>query len=208
MERFIESIRMVSGNLLNAEGHLLRVRKTASAHYDDIAAERLSEEFRLLFGDISLKYANDRMVRKLRIVYSDIIENYSADPYVRKTIHKVRLVHEDTIEYPFKYENRDAIDRLFAEKGDCDDIIICKNGLITDSSYSNIVISDRSGFYTPSSSLLEGCMRKLLLDEQKITSRQISVNDLFNYRYIYFVNAMRGLAENERIEIRKGLTIL
>lgn len=208
MERFIESIRMVSGNLMNAEGHLRRVRETASAHHSDMESERLTEEFRLLFSDISLKYGHDRMVRKLRIVYSDIIENYSADPYVRKTIHKVRLVHDDTIEYPFKYENREAIDRLFAERGDCDDVIICKNGLITDSSYSNIVIADISGFYTPSSSLLEGCMRKLLLDEQKITTRQISVNDLFNYRYIYFVNAMRGLAENERIEIRMDQTIL
>lgn len=207
--RFIESIRMAGGVPQNAGYHLRRVAHSVTDHYSSSVAERVVLEFRYLFMQVEAAYAGDsHPVRKLRVIFGAGIEEWTADEYVTKKISTLKVVHDDSVTYDYKYADRSSIERLFSQRGDCDDIIICRNGLVTDSSFSNIILSDKTGFYTPLSSLLEGCMRQLLLDDRKITAKQISVKELFNYRYIYLVNAMRDMAADDRIAIREGQTIL
>ncbi|MCI0522191.1 MAG: aminotransferase class IV [Bacteroidales bacterium] len=207
--RFIESIRMTGGVTQNAGYHLRRVAQSVTDHYSSAVADRVVEEFRNLIRHIEKEYGGDSLItRKLRVIYGAGIEEWTADEYATKKISTLKLVHDDSITYGYKYADRSSIERLFPQRGDCDDIIICRNGLVTDSSFSNIIVSDKTGFYTPLSSLLEGCMRQLLLDDQKIKAKEISVKELFNYSYIYLVNAMRDMAAGDRIAIRKGQTIL
>ncbi|MCU0376893.1 MAG: aminotransferase class IV [Bacteroidales bacterium] len=207
--RFIESIRMTGGVPQNAGYHLRRVARSVTDHYSSTVAYRVAEDFLKLIQYIEKEYASDSITtRKLRVIYGSGIEEWTADEYVTKKISTLKFVHDDSITYRYKYADRSSIEKLFSQRGDCDDIIICRNGLVTDSSYSNIIVSDATGFYTPSSSLLEGCMRQQLLDEKRITVKQISVNDLNNYRYIYLVNALRGFMVEERIKIREGKTIV
>ena len=109
--------------------------------------------------------------------------------YKKKDIKSLKLVYDDEIEYPFKYENRDDINKLFRLREDCDDVLIVKNGLLTDTSIANIALYDGE-WKTPRNPLLKGITRKRYLDDAKIVEADIQVNDINKFTKIALLNAM------------------
>jgi len=105
-------------------------------------------------------------------------------------VQSVKIVHAPSIEYLHKYQDRKALDALYQKKGNCDDIIIVKNGKITDSYYSNLAFLKNGMWYTPAHSLLDGTMRTLLLEKKKIKAKQILLEEIRTYESISFFNAM------------------
>ena len=63
-------------------------------------------------------------------------------------------------DYSFKFSNRKAIDDLLKFRNGCDDILIVRNGLITDTSYSNVVFRKDNMYFTPNFPLLNGTKRQ------------------------------------------------
>ena len=106
------------------------------------------------------------------------------------TISKLKTVYDDAITYDFKSTDRDAINRLYEMKGDADEIIIVKNGMVTDTSYSNIVFSKDGVLYTPSTFLLNGTRRHSLLENNTIKEIDIKVEDINNFDSLMIINAM------------------
>ncbi|MBE7172399.1 MAG: hypothetical protein INR73_17560 [Williamsia sp.] len=133
---------------------------------------------------------------KCRILYGEGIRKVEFLPYRLPAIRSLKLIYNDEISYHYKYENREAINALYACKDTCDDILIVKNGLLTDTSYCNIVLSDGVNYHTPANPLLHGTKRQQLLQEQKITEACISVDQLKFYHTIYLINAMLELEDN------------
>ena len=88
------------------------------------------------------------------------------------------------------------------QRNDCDDILIVKNSLITDTSYTNVVFEDSNEkLYTPTSTLLPGTKRKQLLDAGIIHEKKIHVNDIKLYKGVYLINAMIDIEDNLFIDI-------
>jgi 4-amino-4-deoxychorismate lyase len=100
------------------------------------------------------------------------------------------LVYDDEIEYSYKYENRDRLNVLKESRQDCDEIIIVKNGCITDTSFSNLVFYDGKKYLTPAQPLLNGTKRKLLLQQNWISEATIKPEDLNNFHHCGLINAM------------------
>ncbi len=90
---------------------------------------------------------------KCRVTYGGKIETIEWERYLPRTIQSLRLVEHNSIDYAFKYKNRDALNTLHAQRGHCDDVLIVKNGLITDTSYANVAFSDGTAWYTPEHTL-------------------------------------------------------
>ena len=76
-----------------------------------------------------------------------------------------------------------------------EDIIIVKNGFVTDSSFSNLIFFDGKEWYTPSTPLLKGTTRARLLNEKKITERVIKIEDIKNYKSISLINAFNEIGD-------------
>ncbi|RZD16057.1 MAG: hypothetical protein EVJ46_07655 [Candidatus Acididesulfobacter guangdongensis] len=74
--------------------------------------------------------------------------------------------------------------------GDDFDILIVKKGLITDTSYSNIILYDGKEWVTPESYLLNGVKRRYLLNECIIKEIKVRTADLKNFKKISLINAM------------------
>jgi len=129
-------------------------------------------------------------VVKCRIIYDREIHTVTYEHYKIKHIQSVKIVHAPSIEYLHKYQDRKALDALYQKKGNCDDIIIVKNGKITDSYYSNLAFLKNGMWYTPAHSLLDGTMRTLLLEKKKIKAKQILLEEIRTYESISFFNAM------------------
>lgn len=110
--------------------------------------------------------------------------------YIKREIASVKLIQSDDISYEFKSTDRQTIDALYAQRGDYDDVLIVKNGLITDTSIANIAFFDSKRWVTPASPLLKGTTRERLLAQGKIFEDEIRIEDLEKFSNVALMNAM------------------
>jgi len=173
--QFLETIKAVNGKLYHLEYHQMRLDRTLP-------------NTGILLKDIVTPPAVGFF--RCRVVYSDKDYAVSYHPYQKKDIQTLKLVVSKTIEYSKKYLNRESINNLFAKKASCDDILIVKNGLITDTSIANVAFFYKNEWLTPKQPLLYGTTRQRLLEESKILLHDIEVKDVQKFSQIALMNAM------------------
>ncbi len=140
---------------------------------------------------------------KCRIVYGKDIESVEFSPYEAKIRQSVAIATDDNIDYTYKSTNRDALRNLVAKSG-ADDVIIIRNGKVTDASYCNLVFeNDKGELFTPKDALLKGTCRQRLIDKGTVKECEIRREDIFLYRFVYFINAMMDLDECQKIETKQ-----
>ena len=96
----------------------------------------------------------------------------------------------DTIDYTYKSTNREELNSLYAQRETADDILVVRNGYLTDTSISNIALYDGNTWFTPSCPLLKGIKRAELLDKHLIQEKEILHTQLGSYFRIMLFNAM------------------
>ena len=178
---FLESICINDGRPENLVAHIERMRITA-AHHGFTAPQPP------LLTPLLPNHLTQGKV-KWRIIYREEIQTVEYLPYQPKTVQSLRLVEGDP-DYAFKYANRSALEELLMQKGGCDEILIVRQGLITDTSYSNVVLQQGEHFYTPNRFLLNGTRRQQLLRSGRIKEREIRATDLHKYDRLLMINAM------------------
>ncbi len=132
---------------------------------------------------------------KCRVVYGEEIDSISFEHYQRRTIRSLKLIRSDDAFYEHKLCDRSLFEQLLLERGTCDDILILKNGMITDTSFSNVAFFDGSGWITPVSPLLRGTKREKLLDDGIIEEENVHVSDLGRFRHLSLINAMLDIRD-------------
>lgn len=190
---FLESICINNGRPENLEAHIERMHLTALHH-----------GFRLpvLPGISSILPSHLTQGKvKWRILYREEIQTMEFLPYKPKTVQSLRLV-EGYPDYAFKYADRSALDELLVQKGNSDEILIVRDGLITDTSYSNVVLQEGEHFYTPNRFLLNGTRRQQLLRSGRIKEREIRATDLHRYDRLLLINALLDIGETASIAIQ------
>ncbi len=138
---------------------------------------------------------------KCRVTYGPEILTIEWERYLPRPIKTLRLVQDDAIEYGYKYKNRDHLNQLHARRSDCDDVLIVKNGLLTDTSYANVAFFDGLNWYTPEVPLLPGTQRAFLLNEGVLIPREIKVDDLSQYSAVKLFNAMLDWEKGMELEV-------
>ncbi len=170
-----ETIRCENGVALNTKLHETRMRKFSG------------KSFELSF----LQLPSDGVYR-CKLVYLDEIISVKFTPYVKREIKTLHIV-ESEIEYPHKFLDRREIDELCMSRAQMDDILIVKNGSITDTSIANVAFLDKNNnWLTPKKPLLHGTMRQKLLDEGSLIEADIHVEDLDSFEAVAIMNALRG----------------
>ena len=142
---FIETVKIASSVVQQARRHEERMRECGL----------LAADFDLQRLQVPAEFAEG--VVKCSIRYSDKVESVNYLPYSPRPIRRLKLVECDDINYSRKYADRRALEALREKRGECDDVLIVKNGFVTDTSYSNIVFFDGSDYFTPDTFLLNGC---------------------------------------------------
>lgn len=194
--KFIESLKVFESEFANIELHQERINLTLNM---------FSISRRLNLKDINIPKSNTNSIQKCRIIYSNNDSIISFSDYRPKKIESLKLVFDDSIDYCFKFENRERINQLYNMREGCSDIIIVKNGLITDTSFTNLVFFDGKDYYTPSSFLLNGTMRQKLLIDKKIKEKKIGYNDIKDYKTVFLINCMNSIEDNLSISIENIL---
>ena len=189
-----ESICLIDGKIKNAQFHADRFQRSYRKFFWQ------SPEFELLSDiEIPKEFCHGKV--KLRIGYNRFEKKYGFERYQNREIKTLKLIVHNTIDYDLKFENREQLNQLFRLKKNCDDILIIKNGNITDSSYANIIFWDGSNWYTPSTFLLEGTKRSYLLDNGSIKEVNIQKSDLKTFQGFQLINALLDFDPNFYIPI-------
>lgn len=139
---------------------------------------------------------------RCRIEYSRQIEKTEFLPFLPRTFQSLRLVTGNHINYALKYADRSALNQLLAQRGECDEIIIVKNGLLTDCTIGNLVFFDGQHWHTPASPLLRGTQRSHLLAQALIRETEIRISDLPLYQQAGIINVFYNLENMARVAIQ------
>lgn len=188
----LETICIDHGKICNLAWHITRMQQ-AAAHFH-FRAPALPDLLPLLpveLGDTKVK---------CRVRYRETLLELSFDIYQPKRVQSLQLV-EASPDYSFKYADRDELNRLLEQKGEADEILITRNGLITDTTFSNVVFRQGDHLFTPNSWLLNGTKRQKLLDEGTITERRITRETLHTYESVHLINAMLDIEETPPVPV-------
>jgi len=186
----LETIKIEDGEISNLSYH----------------QERCTQSRKKLFGstdilDLSTLIDPPQIgLYRCRILYNQNLNSIEYIPYTQKDIHTLKIV-PSTINYDFKYANRDALNTLLSSHKDVEDIIIEKDGFLTDTTIANLAFYDEKVWVTPSKPLLKGTMRQKLLDEGFLQIKEIKKDDLHLYSQVALMNSMIGFKILKDIKI-------
>ena len=196
MCQLVESLKLKDGMIQNLDYHQKRMnyaREELFQGYDPID----------LSAEISIPDNRKSGVFKVRIVYGCTIENIEIEPYQFRIIQSLKVVHHESVDYHLKFNDRQILQELFAQRGSCDDIIIIKNGFVGDSFVSNLLFFNGEKWFTPTTPLLKGTKRQFLLEHGIISEIEIREEDIRNFQKVGMVNAMIDFEEMPVVFINK-----
>lgn len=201
-QQFVETIKIKNGKALALPYHQARMDRTIS-HLLSISHEESISHFSFLISHFNhLSPTPEMDLYKARVVYGvQGVETIEYAPYKMKEIHSLKVVKNDDIDYTYKSTDRSQLNALAAQKGDCDEIIIVKNGLLTDTSFTNLALYDGSSWLTPKHPLLHGTKRAQLLEAGIIREADLTLEDLKRAQKVSLFNAMIDFGECEVSEI-------
>lgn len=183
MSLLFETIKIVDSEVQNLPFHQARVERAFKDLLENNKPLDLEQVIKIP------REFNSGLV-KCKVIYDSSNYRVEFSQYTPRVVKSLKLVFSDNISYDYKYTDRGEINNLFSIKGNADDILIVKNGLITDTSIANIVFTDGSSWFTPYAPLLKGTCRERLIQAGTIKERTITTSNLDEYFHFTLVNAM------------------
>jgi len=179
----LESIFLKDGQFRHLKLHQKRIdysRKQALNLENNLNLEAFLAEFQI----------PQQGIFKCRIIYGVDFQKPEFIAYNYKPINSLKIIEVNTLNYSLKYSDRAAINEAFNKRQDCDEVLLVKQGFITDSSYCNIAFREGDQWFTPDKPLLKGVQRQYLLDQGIIREQEIRLADLSKFSCFKLFNAM------------------
>lgn len=183
MPLLLETIRINNGQIENLEYH----------------QQRCDNSRKILFNDTKLLDLASKITPptkgliRCRILYDTAIRSVEYIPYTPKDLKTFTIVKSD-VDYSHKFADRSILEKLKAQYPQSDEIIIEKDGYLTDTTISNIAFLKDGEWITPSNPLLSGTMRAKLLKEGFLKEKLIRKEELSSFQGFALINAMIGFA--------------
>jgi len=187
MCRLIETIELKNGKLSEIIYHNKRLNVARSELFG--IRESLSIEKEI---EIPEKYKKG--IFRCRVLYDKNIIKTEFFPIKERHIRSFKLVYDNKIDYHLKYDDRSALNKLLEKKGPADEIVIIKNGMVTDCSIGNLLFFDGNEWITPDTPLLKGTQRAFLLNKKMIREGKIREEDICKYKKIGIINALLNIS--------------
>ncbi|WP_423127953.1 aminotransferase class IV family protein [Gaoshiqia sp. Z1-71] len=194
----LETIKLEDGCLCNIAGHNRRMNAARTELFQRVKPIDLAEIIRIPENCRSGLY-------RCRILYGRDIEKIEFIKKAPRKFNKLKVVRHDEIDYHLKYADRTILNDLYARRGDADEIIIIKQGLVTDCTIGNLVFWDKNRWITPDSPLLNGTQRQSLLEQNLIVEKRISGADLAAFSQAGIINVFHTL---ENMPVISGKNII
>jgi len=189
VKELFETLKIEDGKIFNLKWHTKRLNQSRlelfSLHKPLNLADYINTPTQGLY--------------RCRVVYDLEIKSVEYIPYAPKFFRSFKIV-QSNLEYNYKFNERSELNKLRQE--DYDEIIIEKDGFLTDTSIANIAFYDGQDWLTPKTPLLRGTTREKLLYEGFLKLKNIKKEDIKNYSHFALMNAMIGFQIQKSMNIR------
>lgn len=192
MCQFIESIKLLDGLFYRIKYHQNRMNICANLFYPNADPVDL----RLALND---SQPPEKGLYKCKVTFDSKIRKIEYLSYQKREISSLRVISTEIESLPYKKEDRTDFDKAFVLRENCDEVLLVKNGLLTDTTICNIALFDGFNWLTPALPLIYGVNRAQLLEEGKIVEKDIRLDELRNFSRIRLFNAMIEFGEIELI---------
>jgi len=182
----LETIRFEKGKFNNIEYHINRMKQSVS----DCFSQSLQFIPKQVFLETQQSFGEKPGLFKFRLLYNNKSYQWEFVPYTLPDINTLKLTIDDQIDYSCKFSDRKKLNQLKKQRDNADDILIIKNGAITDTSFANIIFSDGTNWFTPKNPLLRGTQRAYLIDQGIISEAVIAPDDIKQFKEVRLINAM------------------
>ncbi|MBW6490062.1 MAG: aminotransferase class IV [Lentimicrobium sp.] len=194
MSLLFETISIRDGFPENLEWHQQRLEKSIRALFKVRPSLKLAE---ILEIPSELRIGHYRC----RVEYDTKFRNIFFKKCNSVKVRSLKLIEDNDITYDYKFADRSRLDLLFEQRRDCDDVLIVKNGCITDTSFANVIFRNGERWETPDTTLLFGTCQARLLAAGLISQTRITPADLIKYSEFRLINALRGMNDGEAIPV-------
>jgi 4-amino-4-deoxychorismate lyase len=195
MSRFLETIRIRDGAPLHLEWHQRRVDDTFRVFYPGVPPLSLDALIAETEMDASVE-------QRCRIVYDEATNEITVTPFQPRTIRSLRLTDlPPDYDYRYKYADRRILELAFSRRGDADDVLLLRDGWITDTSVANVAFLSNGRWYTPALPLLAGTTWKRLVSGGVIVPRPVHADDLHRFEACIVLNALNEWDERSAIPV-------
>jgi len=191
MCRFLETIKLNNGEFYRLKYHQDRINNCFAMFYPDVNVPDLS-----VF--LSHNSFPEEGLWKCRVLYD--LHGFQKPEIIKyeiRDIKTMKIIETDLEAMTYKSTERQAISKLYDLRGDCDDVLLVRNGCVADSSYTNIAMFDGDKWITPKRPIIFGTNRAYLLDNNLITEGDIAISDISKFQKIRMFNAMIEFGEIE-----------
>ncbi len=182
-----ETLKVYQGKIYNLDLHFIRMQATAKSLWDStLLLDHIEEE-------ILIKHHGE--LQKCKLTYNSFATEFSLVDYQPKQINTLFLCKNDLIKYRFKFTDRHELLGPLKDRKPDMEVLFVKDGLLTDTSFSNIALWNGSEWHTPKYPLLYGTKRQFYLSQHKMKEQDIRIKDLHQYQRVSLINAMLDLNE-------------
>jgi 4-amino-4-deoxychorismate lyase len=182
MQQLFETIKILNGKPQFLEFHNWRLNMSRKQLFNAVDEINLQSYLSSNLPSLGLY--------KCRVTYAQTVIQMEYLPYQLKMFKRFKLVNHDSISYDFKFCDRTQLNELVARKGEADDILLIKQGLVTDTSIANVAFLIQGQWVTPKFPLLKGTTRERWLKAGKLVAKEIRLADLNNCSQMALMNAM------------------
>jgi len=187
MSLFFETIKYLDGEFFNLSAHQARIERTFGSFFPGCTPFLLSQ---------ILTFEENGLFR-CKVVYGRDILEVAYFSYKKREIDTF-FISECDITYDFKFANREFFEKKREGLKDNEEILFFKNGLLCDTTFSNVAILLDDEWITPKKPLLEGCMlNTLMIKREDITKDMVKES-----KKIALINSMIGFSEINLKEIK------
>lgn len=181
MDKLLETIKIVDGEAQHLAFHQSRLQESRKKLFNLKTPLDLRE---------LVRNAPLTGIYRCRVIYAEHVEQVEYHLYQPRSFKSFKIVEDNSICYDFKFLKRQQLEHLFKNRGTADDILLVKNGWITDTTIANVAFWDGSRWLTPATPLLKGTTRARLSAEKKIFVKSIKLADLQHFSKMALLNAL------------------
>ena len=189
--RLLETIRIEEGKPLHLAYHNRRFNRSRRSLFG------ATEDLHL--ADFLTNVPSSGLWR-CRVLYTLYIEKVEYLPYTFNHPSRFALAKFEG-DYAYKYADRSAFARLKKTHPEAAELLLCRDGHLTDTTIANIALRRGDTWYTPARPLLEGTTRQRLLEEGRLVSAEIPCDALGEFDELALMNAMIGFRRISQYEV-------
>ncbi len=188
MSLFFESIKLQNGIPKHLSYHQARVDRTYHNYWGTDTKLDLSSLIH------NTPRQTSAVLAKCKIIYDkNGVLSITDSIYHPKTIKNLKITEIKTHErYPYKHLDRSWIDAYTQDLPPDTDTLFIRDGLVLESSYTNVALLKNNKWYTPSNPLHKGTTLERFVLSGHLIPSEIPVHALDDYKELRLFNAILG----------------